>query len=137
MSDEETATEEHTEGKAPDNTMSDDNVTADWVVTVIPNENVSIHYTVAPKDEKDAITSVTTSLTLQKDHMVVHTFAGSTTRELISPKAGQGATGDSGVDAAVFPAKPEGDLVAVLAGTLRKGEETANFFFSRPFNPAI
>jgi len=101
MSDEGTATEEHAEGKAPDHTMNDDNVTADWVVAVIPNENVSIHYTVAPKDEKDAITSVTTSFTLQRDQMVVHTFAGSTTQELISPKAGQGATGDCGVDAAI------------------------------------
>ncbi|MCP3958941.1 MAG: hypothetical protein GY719_13900 [bacterium] len=145
MSDEETATEEASaeetvpgepgDGQAPDNSERDGNVNAEWQVVVIPNENVSIHYMVAPADEKDAVTSVTASFVLKKDHMVVHTYAGSTTTELISPKAGQGATGDSGVDSAVFPAEPDGDLYAVLAGTIRKGEETVGYFFERPFDP--
>ena len=68
---------------------------------------------------------------------MVHTYAGSTTQELISPRAGQGATGDCGVDASVFPAEPDGELTAILAGTVRKGEETHNFFFERPFDPKV
>lgn len=102
MSDE-TATEEPGEAKAPDHTMSDGNVTADWRVVVLPGENVSIHYTVAPKDAGDAITSVTTSFTLQKNHMVERTYAGSTFQDLISPRAGQGAVGNSGSTSRSFP----------------------------------
>ena len=130
---EEAGGEPPAEAEAPDNTESDGNVTADWQVVVVPHENVSIHYRVSPEDGKDAITSVTTSFVLKRNHMVVHTFAGSTATELIEPKAGQGSSGDCGVDTAVFPAEPDGDLYAVLAGTIRKGEETVNYFFEKPF----
>ena len=117
------------------NVDTDDLVRARWDVAVIPNENVSIHYQVSPVNGDDAVTSVTGSFVLKKDHMVQHTYAGSTTSELISPKAGQGATGDVGVDSAVFPAEPDGELYAVLAGTVRHGDAWHNFFFERTFDP--
>ena len=141
MSEEEVITEEGgdppPEAEAPDTTDSDANVTADWAVAVIPDENVSIHYAVAPKDAENAVTSVTATFVLKKDHMVVHTFAGSTNTDLIAPRAGQGVTGDAGVDASVFPAEPDGELTAILAGTVRTGEETANYFFEKPFDPKV
>ena len=137
MSDEETATEEHAEDQAPDNSESDGNVTADWQVAVIPNENVSIHYIVAPVDGNDAVTSVSASFVLMKDGLLQHSYAGSSTQELISPKAGQGVTGDCGVDSSVFPAERDGELVAILAGTARKGETTVNYFFEKSFDPTI
>ena len=125
--------EEH-EAKAPE-PESDGVVNAHWSVAVIPNENVSIHYSVAPVNAEDAVTSVTTSFVLMKDHMVQDTFAGSTTQDLISPKAGQGSVGESGVDSTVFPAEPAGQLAAVLSGTVRQGEDTVNFFFTKDFDP--
>lgn len=126
------------QAQAPPSSLSeaDENVTARWSVAVIPNENVSIHYEVSPNNEENAITSVTTSFALMKDHMVQHTFGGSTIHDLINPRAGQGSIGDSGVDSTVFPAKPDGELVAILSGTVRTGETTANFFFQKPFDPA-
>ena len=130
---EEGGSEEHTEAKAPDNTETDGNVVADFVVSVVPEETVSIHYTVRPADATDAVTSVSTSFALKKNHMVVHTYAGSTTTELIEPKDGQGATGNTGVDTSVFSEDPDGELYAILAGTVRKGDETLNFFFEKPF----
>lgn len=142
MSEEETTIEEPggeapPEAEAPDHSESDGNVTAKWEVAVIPNENVSIHYLVTPDAKEDAVTSVSTTFALKKDHLVVHTYAGATTQDVIDPKAEQGVLGDCGVDAAVFPATPDGDLVAILAGTVRKGEGIANFFFEKPFDPKI
>ncbi len=142
MSEEETMIEEPggeapAEAEAPDHAESDDHVIANWTVAVIPNENVSIHYLVTPRNESDAVTSVTTTFALKKDQMVVHTYAGATTQDLISPRAGQGVTGDCGVDASVFPAEVDGDLVAVLAGTVRTGETIANFYFEKPFDPRV
>ncbi|MEM1205118.1 MAG: hypothetical protein AAGN66_17945 [Acidobacteriota bacterium] len=128
-------TEEHAESTS--NLDSDDLVNARWDVAVIPNENVSIHYVVEPKNAEDAVTSVTASLVLEDSGMVTHTYAGATTSELIAPKAGQGATGDVGVDSTVFPSDVEGQLTAVLAGTVRHGEDWHNFFFKRPFDPKI
>ena len=122
---------------APPAPESDDYVEALWSVAVIPNENVSIHYTVKPKNEENSVTSVTTSYVLRKDGMVHDTFAGSTQTALIDPMAGQGATGDSGVDVSVFPKDPDGELAAILAGTVKTAEGTENFFFSKPFDPSI
>ena len=124
---------------APDNVSSDDHVEARWDVSVLPNDAVSIHYTVSPKDAKNAITSVSTSFVLLKKGMVFHNFAGSTTQELIAPRAGQGASGDCGVDTSVFSKFNAGQLAAILAGTVRIGEgddaETRNFFFQKDFDP--
>ena len=130
---EEQASEEHA-GNAPE-PETDGVVNAHWSVAVIPNENVSIHYSVAPVNAEDAVTSVTTSFVLMKDHMIQDTFAGSTMQDLVAPKAGQGSVGDTGVDSTVFPAEPDGQLTAVLSGTARQGENTVNFFFSKDFDP--
>ncbi len=128
--------ENQTEATAPA-PETDDHVSAQWGVAVIPGENVSIHYTVTPITEEGAITSVTTSCALKKDGMVVDTYAGSTQQALIDPKPGQGAFGDSGVDSGVFPKEPDGELTAILAGTVKTGEETANFLFTRTFDPNV
>ncbi len=128
--------DDHTETAAPA-PEADDNVSAHWGVAVIPGENVSIHYTVTPTNEENAITSVTTSYALKKDGMVMDTYAGSTQSALLEPKPGQGCTGDSGVDSGVFPKEPDGELTAILAGTVRVGEETRNFMFTKPFDPNV
>lgn len=114
---------------------SDDVVQARWSVAVLPGESASIHYAVSPKSQDDAVTSVTASFVLMQDQVVLRNFAGSTTAELISPKDGQGMTGDVGVDASVFPEKHEGELAAVLSGTARHEGQTVNFFFKREFTP--
>ena len=43
--------------------------------------------------------------------------------------------GESGVDSTVFPAEPDGELRAVLSGTVRQGENTINFFFTKELDP--
>lgn len=142
MSDEEQTTPEPSAAPdpqdAPDSlSQTDGVVNARWSVAVIPNENVSIHYVVSPIGAESAVTSVTTSFALMKDHMVNKTYGGSTAQELVAPKAGQGSIGDSGIDSTVFPAEPDGQLVAILSGTVNDGKEPKNFFFSRPFDPKI
>ena len=121
---------------APDNISSDDFVEARWEVTTIPNESVSIHYTVSPKKPEHAVTSVSTSFVLLKKGVVFHTFAGSSVQELIEPRAGQGAKGDCGVDTSVFSRFNAGRLAAILAGTVRIGEDALHtFFFMQDFDP--
>ena len=119
---------------AASNLESDDLVEARFSVTVMPQESVSAHFQVAPKDEKNAVTSVTVSFVKQHNGMVTHSFGGSTVQELLAPRDGQGAAGDSGVDVAVFAGNDdEGDHFVVLAGTVRTEEGPQNFYFSRQF----
>jgi len=126
---------ENQEAKAP-RPDTDDLVEAQWQVAVIPNENVSIHYTVKPRNEEDAITSVTGAFVLAKNGVVFNNYAGATAQELMSPRSGQGMTGDVGVDSSVFKDREEGlQPTAILSGTVRHGEEVANFFFKREFDP--
>ncbi len=124
------------EPTAPNNLSSDDLVEARWDITVIPNDAVSIHYTVSPKSADDAITSVSASFALMENHVVLHNYAGSSTQDLIAPRPGQGATGDMGVDVSVFGDHDKKALVGILAGTVRHGEEVQGFFFSRSFDPS-
>ncbi|MEO1084032.1 MAG: hypothetical protein AAFY88_07305 [Acidobacteriota bacterium] len=137
MSDEnETPNDADTHDAAADtkDVESDDFVNAKFQVTLIPGENVSAHFSVLPKDSAHAVTSVTLSFVQKHEGIVVHSFAGSTVQEAIEPRDGQGAAGDAGVDVAVFNGRPEdGDLFAVLAGTVKTADGPANFFFSRQF----
>lgn len=116
------------------NNESDDYVTSRFSVAVIPGESVSSHFTVTPKDPKNAVTSVTLSFVQQHEGVVIHSFAGSTVQEAVEPRDGQGAMGDSGVDVAVFNGRDQdGDLFSVLAGTVRTEDGPRSFFFRRPF----
>ncbi|MEM1179332.1 MAG: hypothetical protein AAGM22_13365 [Acidobacteriota bacterium] len=135
MSDEnETVTDEAATEAAAKSVISDDFVTAKFQLTIIPLENVSAHFAVTPTNDKNAVTSVTVSFVQKDNGMVVHSFAGSTVQEAIAPRGGQGAMGDVGVDVAVFNGRPEdGELYAVLAGTVRTEEGPHNFFFSKEF----
>lgn len=120
--------------------VADEAVEARFDVAVLPDENVSIHYTVWPKDESNAILSVTAAFVLERDGMVVHDFAGATTAELKEPRDGQGATGNVGVDVRVFGGDhPEGKLMALLTGTVRVGEEgdSLSYFFKRPVDLTV
>ncbi len=121
-------------GSAP-KPSTDDFVEAAWDVAVIPGENISIHYRVSPKDPKNSITSVSASVVEMRNHMVVHSFFGSTTSDSLAPKEGQGALGDTGADLTVFDdykGSEGSSLVAILAGTVRTGEDQQNYFFSKP-----
>ena len=117
---------------------TDDNVTARWEVTVLPEENISIHYQVTPKDEKDAVSSVSGSVVEKKDGMVMHSFFGSTASDVLAARPGQGMTGDVGADVSVFHGhEMQGELFAVLAGTIRQGEQTSTFYFTRPVDLTV
>lgn len=111
-------------------------VEARWSVAVVPKQNVSIQFRVAPTGDGKAVTSVTASFVEMKDGMVVDTFAGSTVNALIDAKDGQGLTGDMGADFTVFANRGFGQVAAVLAGIVNTDEGPRNFFFWRPIDPA-
>ena len=111
-------------------------VEAKWSVAVLPKQNVSIQFRVAPTGEGKAVTSVTASFVEMKDGMVMDAFAGSTANALIDAKDGQGLTGDMGADFSVFSNRGFGQVAAVLAGIVNTDEGPRNFFFWRPIDPA-
>ena len=125
--------DETNDGVAAPEPSSDDFVVANWDVTVLPGENISIHYRVSPKSDEDSVTSVSASVVEMKDGMVMHSFLGSSASDSLAPKPGQGMVGDTGADVSVFHGHEiTGELAAILAGTVRSGESIQNFYFSRP-----
>lgn len=124
--------DEQNEAQAPE-ASQDDHVKAEWDVTVLPGENISIHYRVTPLQDTAAVSSVSASVVEKKDGMIVHSFLGSTCSDSLNPKPGQGMVGDVGSDVSVFHGhEVQGELSAVLAGTVRDGEHTLNFYFTKP-----
>jgi hypothetical protein len=115
---------------------SDGAVDAKWSVAVEPRERVSIHYRVTPAGDGKAVTSVTASLVEMKDGMVMDTFAGATVTATLDPREGQGLTGDTGAQFAVFANRGFGQVAAVLAGIVETEDGPRNFFFWRPVDPA-
>ena len=121
----------------PRSALSDAGVDAQIEVAVVPEETVSLHFSLDPSDDKDAITSVSTSFVSIKNGMVEHNYAGSTQQTLVNPTANQGFAGDMGVDAAVFSPKDDEILAAVVAGTIRDADgATRNFYFQKDFDLA-
>ena len=115
--------------------VEDEWVRARWQLTVVPDESVSVAFSVWPKNRTDRVTSVNVSFDQVVDGMVKHSFCGASGNGLLESREGQGLTGDLGVDVAVFRRVPAEQLHAILAGTVRRGEETENYYFSRQFNP--
>jgi hypothetical protein len=104
-------------------------------VAVVPGETVSAHFNVAPEKEHSSVTSVSVSFVALENGMVMHSYAGCSQQALVEPKKGQGFTGDTGVDTAVFKSYPhaEKELAVVVAGTVLEDEVSRNYFFKKTF----